>query len=107
VKFDKLVRDKIPEIIHNQGKTCQVERVSTSLLKTYLADKLMEESQEFKEDPCLEELADIYEVLLTNLRVHGFSYGQLVAAAAKKATARGKFEKRLVLKEVSSATNKE
>lgn len=60
--YNKLVRDKIPEMIKADGKTCEVEIASKEEMTKLLKDKLKEEVNENLEDNNLEELADIMEV---------------------------------------------
>lgn len=62
-EYDKLVRDLIPEVIHNSGKKCDFEVVNNNELTDRLEEKLKEEVNEYLEDKNLEELADIMEVL--------------------------------------------
>ncbi len=98
-KYNKLIRDKIPEIIESQGKSCIVEVATDEEYVDRLIDKLQEEVQEFVENPCLEELADILEVVQS--LEHATSWGSLVLAQLDKRCDRGSFRKRLILKEVS------
>ena len=61
--YNKLVRDRIPEIIASDGKTCTVEVLSDSRCLQMLDAKLTEELEEYQESRSLEELADLLEVL--------------------------------------------
>ena len=99
-KYDKLVRDKIPEIIESQGKQCKVYVAVNDDYQQRLKDKLQEEVQEFLEDPCVEELADIEEVLLSIAEVNKWD---LSGARIAKNFTRGGFWRRFVLQEVSDA----
>lgn len=63
IVFDKLVRDKIIPIIENEGYVCEYHQVEDKDIKSVLFSKLQEEVNEFIEDPCNEELADILEVI--------------------------------------------
>lgn len=98
-KYNKLIRDKIPEIIESNGKTCIVEIASDEEYVQKLIEKLQEEVQEFVENPCLEELADIQEVV--HSLEHATSWGSLILAQLDKRCDRGSFKKKLILKEVS------
>jgi predicted house-cleaning noncanonical NTP pyrophosphatase (MazG superfamily) len=97
-KYDKLVRDKIPEIIESQGKQCKVYVAVNDDYQQRLKDKLQEEVQEFLEDPCVEELADIEEVLLSIAEINNWD---LTGARITKNFNRGGFRRRFVLQEVS------
>ena len=97
-KYDKLVRDKIPEIIKAQGKQCKVYVAVNEDYEQRLKDKLEEEVQEFLENPCVDELADIQEVLLSIAEVNRWN---LSGARIAKNFIRGGFYRRFVLQEVS------
>ena len=98
-KYNKLIRDKIPEIIESKGKSCVVEVASKEQYFKKLIDKLQEEVEEFVENPCIEELADVLEVVWSI--EHATDWGSLVLAQLDKRCERGGFKKRLILKEVS------
>lgn len=100
MKYDKLIRDRIPEIIAQSGKTCVVETLLDSDYFDYLSRKLVEEAKEFLESRDTEELADLEEVLLAILEYKSVSYAELEGIRLKKAKDRGGFKKRLLLKQV-------
>jgi|TARA_R110000824_G_scaffold47905_2_gene135804 predicted house-cleaning noncanonical NTP pyrophosphatase (MazG superfamily) len=96
-KYNKLVRDKIPEIIESQGKQCKVYVAVNEDYQQRLKDKLQEEVKEFLEDPCVEELADIEEILLSIAEINKWD---LTGARIAKNITRGGFWRRYVLQEV-------
>ncbi len=98
--YNKLVRDRIPEIIASDGKTCTVEVLSDSRCLQMLDAKLTEELEEYQESRSLEELADLLEVLRAVVRARGWTWEELEQARREKAAQRGGFEKKLLLKEV-------
>lgn len=100
IKYDKLVRDKIPEIIEGKGKKAVVERLEDAAYKYYLDEKLGEELQEYLESDSVEELADIIEVIYAIAKYKRVAIQELEAIRSQKVEARGAFEKRLLLKEV-------
>jgi len=61
--YSKLVRDRIPEIIEEDGKMVGFHVATEEEYQQALLDKLVEEVQEFIADPCLSEMADVCEVL--------------------------------------------
>ena len=99
--YDKLVRDRIPEIIAASGKRCVTEVLSGEEYLRYLDRKLDEELAEYHQDGSCEELADLMEVLLACAAARGMSRDELENVRAEKARERGAFEKRLLLKEVT------
>lgn len=100
IKYNKLVRDLIPEIIEKSGKKCIVEVMDKDTYIEYLDKKLSEELNEYQEDKSLEELADLLEVVYAVTVARGYSVDELEKLRAKKAEERGGFEKRLLLKGV-------
>ena len=61
--YNKLVRDKIPEIIAQQGESANIRILSDKAYTAALEQKLDEETAEFHKEKNLEELADILEVV--------------------------------------------
>lgn len=98
--YNKLVRDRIPEIIESSGKTCVVEVLSDEEYLKYLDAKLDEELAEYHKDQNIEELADLLEVLRAAAIARGYSIEDLEQVRAAKAEKRGSFVKKLLLKEV-------
>lgn len=99
--YHKLVRDRIPEIIEQSGKTCKTEILSDDEYLRMLDEKLDEELKEYHQDQNLEELADLLEVLLATAQARGYTVAELEAMRKKKAEERGGFAKKILLKEVS------
>lgn len=98
--YNKLVRDKIPEIIENDGKTCVTHILSEEDYITALETKLNEEVAEYQTDKNLEEMADVFEVLQAICLARGYSIDEIEAMRAKKAEERGGFAKRIFLESV-------
>ena len=96
--YDKLVRDRIPEIIEASGKKCDIEVVSDEIALGYLYNKLNEEVSELLEDKNLDEIADCLEVLFAIGKKYGYSEKDLVDRRNEKKNSRGGFEKNIVLK---------
>ena len=63
IKYSKLVRDRIPEIIEASGNTCITEILSDSDYLRMIDAKLDEELAEYHKDQNIEELADLLEVI--------------------------------------------
>lgn len=98
--YHKLVRDRIPEIIEVDGKTCVTEILSDKQYLEMLDAKLTEELSEYQESHSLEELADLLEVLRAVVQARGWTWEQLELVRQEKAARRGGFEKKILLKEV-------
>lgn len=96
--YDKLVRDRIPEIIENSGNHCEVEVVNDEVALEYLYKKLQEEVDELVEDKNLEEIADVVEVLFAIGGKYGYSDEDILKGRAEKKTRSGGFEKNIILK---------
>lgn len=96
--YNKIVRDRIPEIIEAQGKKCRVSVVSGEELVLGLEAKLLEEIEEFTSGGrSLEELADVLEVvdgLAQHLRS---SFEEVLELKQRKREERGGFSQGLLL----------
>lgn len=99
--YNKLVRDKIPEIIEASGKTCETEILSDEEYLQMLDKKLDEELAEYHQDHSIEELADLLEVLYATAKARGYSIEELEQVRIKKQKARGGFDKKILLKSVT------
>lgn len=98
--YHKLVRDRIPEIIEADGKLCVCETLTDEDYIHLLDQKLNEELAEYQESKSLEELADLLEVVQAVVKARGWTLEELEKVRADKATKRGGFEKKILLKEV-------
>ena len=99
--YNKLVRDRIPEIIEASGKTCVTETLSDEAYLKMLDKKLDEELAEYHKDQNIEELADLLEVIHACAVARGYSVTELDQARGDKAAKRGGFEQKILLKEVT------
>ena len=95
--YNKLVRDKIPQIIKDQGEHPQVRILSDTEYSDALDQKLKEETAEFFADKNLEELADILEVVYAQAENLGFTKEELHVCYEKKHEKRGGFQDRVFL----------
>lgn len=99
-KYHKLVRDRIPEIIESSGNTCITEILTDENYLRMIDAKLDEELAEYHKDQNIEELADLMEVIYAATIARGYTLEQLEQVRAEKATKRGAFAKKILLKEV-------
>jgi predicted house-cleaning noncanonical NTP pyrophosphatase (MazG superfamily) len=102
IKYDKLIRDRIPEIIELKGKKAVVEVLDDDSYVRYLDKKLGEELEEYLESGSVEELADLVEVIYALLDAKEISFEEFEKMRLAKAGERGAFRKKLLLKEVVS-----
>lgn len=98
--YHKLVRDRIPEIIEADGKICVYETLADEDYIHLLDQKLNEELAEYQESKSLEELADLLEVIQAVVKARGWTLEELEQVRADKASKRGGFEKKILLREV-------
>ena len=99
--YNKLVRDRIPEIIEASGKRCVCSILSEEDYVTKLDEKLNEELAEYQESKSMEELADLLEVIRAVATARGSSIEEVEAIRRDKAAKRGGFEKKILLTEVT------
>ena len=95
--YDKLVRDKIPEIIEKSGKQCKTEILSDEKYLEMIDKKLNEELAEYHEDQNIEELADLLEVIYAATKARGYSIDDFEKVRVKKVEKRGGFDKKILL----------
>lgn len=95
--YKKLVRDQIPRVISEGGAVPITRILEGKDFSAALNKKLAEETEEFLASSDIEELADIYEVLLAILHDRDISFAEFEAMRQKKASERGAFEEKVFL----------
>ena len=100
MKYDKLVRDNIPEIIKRDGKSAKIHIADDVEYDKRLKEKLLEEANEYAASGDPEELADVLEVVYAIAIKKGIHKVQLESMVQKKRNEKGSFEKRIVLDEI-------
>lgn len=98
--YNKLVRDRIPQIISADGKSCKTHILTDEGYIDALETKLNEEVAEYQLDKNLEELADILEVLQSICIARGYSLDELENMRTRKARERGGFSNKIFLEYV-------
>ncbi len=99
MKYNKLVRDKIPENIRKKGEKAITHVASGAEYWRKLKEKFLEEFEEFKKDESIEEFADLMEVIDAVADYKKFNKKKVLKVRKKKATEKGKFKKRIILDE--------
>ena len=100
IKYNKLVRDRIPEIIEASGKSCKTVVLDDAEYLRMLDAKLDEELVEYHKDQNIEELADLLEVIYAATIARGYTPEELERVRKEKAEKRGTFQRKILLLEV-------
>lgn len=98
--YNKLVRDKIPEIIKNNNEKPNIHIVTDYEYLTKLKNKLIEESMEFIKDESKEEIADILEVIKSICKYKWFDESEIKKIRLEKKKNRWWFAGRIILESV-------
>ena len=100
MKYNKLVRDKIPELPALKDKVVRYHTAGSSEYALKLKEKLLEEVAEYCQDESSAELADIYEVISAIIDYKQFDRAEIESIRLEKLNERGGFEKQIVLEEI-------
>jgi len=97
----KLIRDHIPEIIEEDGKWCLTRRVhGVDEHMVFLKKKIVEEAQEFIENPSYEEAADMLEVIKAFCHLSNLDFDIAISTASNKQETHGGFHSGIILQRV-------
>jgi predicted house-cleaning noncanonical NTP pyrophosphatase (MazG superfamily) len=96
-KYNKVIRDKIPEIIAESGKKYTLKQLDDASFLAEIEKKLIEEVNEYSESKDIEELADLLEVIYRISELRGVNSDELDEIRKEKAEKRGKFVSNLFL----------
>lgn len=102
--YNKLIRDKIPQIIEKQGNFAKTSLLNEEQYRVELKKKVLEEAQELLQAVSVEEieneLADLEELVQTVAHNYGVTLERLEEVRIKKQSDRGGFQSRLFLEYV-------
>lgn len=98
--YNKLIRDKIPEIIKEDGEEPVTHIADNQEYRRKLKEKLQEEAEEFIEDNNTEELADILEVIYAICEFEDVSFEEIENIRQNKKSERGGFSEKIILEEI-------
>ena len=109
MSYQKLVRDKIPDIIRANGETPITRTLKTAEYRTELHKKLLEEANEIitanTKTAQLEELSDLLEVMLAIGKIHHAELEDIIQLCEQKRAKRGGFDQRIFLEGVTTKKN--
>lgn len=100
IKFDKLVRDRIPEIAEEKGRKVSFHIAAEEEFEKKLLEKLKEETSEFIKDKNIDEMADIFEVITSINKIYGWTLDEVIKVQKEKRIKRGGFNNKIILDEV-------
>ena len=106
-KYNKLVRDKIPEEIEKQGKKCKYEILDDEKYSKELDKKLLEEVNEYISDHSEKEMADVQEVLKAIIKYRDIDENRVEELRKAKEKQKGGFYNKIYLTEVLEGKNEE
>ncbi|OLS40826.1 nucleoside triphosphate pyrophosphohydrolase [Bacillus sp. MRMR6] len=102
--YNKLVRDRIPEVIENTGKKFSTRLLENEEYIKELKNKSFEELNEYintnNDKDAIEELADLLEIIHELAEYHGSSIEEVEKVRQQKVEKRGGFKDKIFLIEV-------
>lgn len=108
ISYNKLVRDKIPQIIAGEGKKAQTSILDNNRYAIALKHKMVEEARELvnahSRKDILNELADLDELIRATAIHHGITAAELEQARLHKVTERGGFMQKIFLHQVEESS---
>ncbi len=106
MKYHKLVRDKIPEIIRQKGGQPVWHVAAEAEYWPKLKEKLQEEVNEFMKGENIEEIADLLEVLEAICECKNFDQEQVQKIKTRKAAERGAFKNKIIISRVELSSDR-
>ena len=99
MKYNKLVRNKIPEIIKKKGSVPITHIASDEEYQQKLKAKLQEEVDEFLKNSNKEELADILKIIYVLRDLYKIDKDKFEQLRKEKVDKRGGFKNKIILDE--------
>ena len=105
--YNKLVRDRIPELIEEDGRKPHCKAIDGELLDLAIGNKILEEAHELyrewrdgSREGILREASDVLEIVLAGLDSLGLTIEDLMTARNTRLKEKGGFQKKLLLQGV-------
>ena len=98
--YNKLVRDRIPELIKESGRASTSRILSKEEYFNALLDKIVEEIEEYRSSGLEEEIADVYEALDCLVEFKEYEPMHIDYLKLIRKEARGSFRERVLLIDV-------
>lgn len=100
--YEKLVRDKIPDIIRKDGEEPMYMELADEEFVAALFDKLDEEVKEMiaaqnNKKELIKEIGDVYEVIDAIIKAHGLGKAEIMELKNKRKKERGGFKEKIFL----------
>ncbi len=95
--YNKLIRDKIPDLIKSKGETCKTRIATDEEYWDKLKEKLVEEVNELIKDNNIEELADVLEVIDSIKKYKDWHDARIEKIRLEKKINKGGFDDRIIL----------
>lgn len=103
--YNKLVRDNIPQLIKESGRSCTSRILDENEYFDALLDKVVEEIEEYRLSDNEEELADVFEVLDCLVQFKEYEPMHIDYLKLIRREARGSFKDRVLLMDVDDTTH--
>jgi predicted house-cleaning noncanonical NTP pyrophosphatase (MazG superfamily) len=100
MEYNKLVRDKIPRIIRENGETPVTHVAEEEEFWEKLKEKLKEEVDEFLENNSIEEMVDVFEIITVINNLNGWDLERILMLQEQKRKERGSFDDKIILEKV-------
>ena len=102
--YNKLVRDKIPQLIEESGRSYTSRTLDEKEYFDALIDKVIEEIEEYRISGLEEEIADVYEALDCLIELKGYEPMHIDYLQLIRKEARGSFKEKILLINVEDTT---
>jgi predicted house-cleaning noncanonical NTP pyrophosphatase (MazG superfamily) len=103
--YNRLVRDKMPEIIESMGNIAVYQTLDDQSFGQALLETIARSANQFAETTSIESLADLLDCIDAWLEVNGMSMEEVEKARAERVKRCGHFHNRTFLEVVADGTS--